>query len=169
MLFCSTGNGGSFRFPHDCVRRLDSGAFNATDDRSSRRDAELVDASNRVPLSTIWFNIPGVLNYGVFGAATSDALKENRAQRLSFVAPPGLKELLVPSYGIVESVEIDGQATGVKKGAPVDGSTFWKLQDKDGAGALADVGLVLTKLELPTRVERVESYVDDNAPGRRAL
>lgn len=134
---------------------LDSGAFNGLTTGLREETPELVDASNRVPLSTIWFNIPGVLNYDVFGAATSDASKENRAQRLSFVAPPGLKELLVPSYGIVESVEIDGQATDVKKKeTPVDGSTFWKLQDKDGADALADVGLVLTKLELPTRVER---------------
>ncbi len=128
----------------------DSGAFNGLATGLREETPALVDASDRVPLSTIWFNLPGVLEYDVLGGTNRRA-----TQRLSFIAPPGLKTLTIPSYGSVESIEINGQVPDFNKNERiVSGSDFWRLTNKKENGALARAPVVVAVLDMAEAIER---------------
>ncbi|MBR4750927.1 MAG: hypothetical protein IK077_04135 [Thermoguttaceae bacterium] len=128
----------------------DSGAFNGLATGLREETPEFVDAANRVPLSTIWFNVPGVLDYDVLGGADRED-----SQRLSFVAPPGLKALTIPCYGIVESIEINGQVSDFNKREKVfAGADYWRLNNKQKDGSPASADVVVTVLNLAVAVER---------------
>ncbi|MBP5620618.1 MAG: hypothetical protein J6X44_01255, partial [Thermoguttaceae bacterium] len=128
----------------------DSGAFNGLATGLREESPEFVDATNRVPLSTIWFNVPGLLDYDVLGGAN-----KGDVQRLSFVAPPGLKTLTIPSYGTVESIEIDGRTPRFNKREKVfAGADYWRLNNKQKDGSPASADVVVTVLDLAKTIER---------------
>ena len=153
---------------------LDSGAFNGLSTGLREETPSIIEGA-RAPLSTIWFNIPGVLNYDLFGVGiesnreTSDASSTNssRSQTLSFTAPPGLKTLQIPSYLPFGSITIDGKVPIFEKTSKlISGESFW-FGSRDGdAQDLNDPGRIgverpvyWTVVTLRDRVDR-ESRVD---------
>ena len=98
---------------------LDNGAFNGLTTGLREETPELVQEP-RVPLSTIWFNAPGVLEYD----PTPNARDLCSA---SFIAPPGLKALDVPSYGRIVDLAIEGANVKTTRSERiVPGDAFWQ-------------------------------------------
>ncbi len=133
----------------------DSGAFNGLSTGLREETPDFLDASTRTPLSTIWFDAPGVLDY--------DALAgEAPVQRLSFVAPPGLKGLAIPSRGVVRSITINGkEAQGKRATTLVAGKDFWQGKrssaenaDFSDASSFSTRAVRWTTLDLSETVDR---------------
>lgn len=106
----------------------DSGAFNGLSSGLREETPDAIDF--RAPLSTIWFNMPGVLEYDLFGVGANSSSEfdgDFATQRFSFIAPPGLKELSIPSYGRVSGFSIDGVDVEVKSTERIiRGRDFWR-------------------------------------------
>ncbi|MBQ9874998.1 MAG: hypothetical protein IJM30_11105 [Thermoguttaceae bacterium] len=148
---------------------LDSGAFNGLSTGLREETPNFIE--DRVPLSTIWFNMPGVLNYDPIASdenaeqgdsddPVSTALKG--AQIVSFVAPPGLKELQIASFGPIWSTTINGETADCEKESKLlAGRAFWKgdretfLTEIDREfGSGVDEPVFWTTIRLKNAVER---------------
>ena len=106
----------------------DNGAWN---DEAANRAA--TEAGKRTPLSTVWFDRPGVLDFDVFGTAT-----ERPTYWFRFVAPPGWNGASIPLRGSLKSVVVDGQpvdaASFERKSIDVAGKDFWRGKRSDAKG-----------------------------------
>ena len=98
----------------------DNGAWN---DEAANRAATV--AGKRTPLSTVWFDRPGVLDFDVFGTAP-----ERPTYWFRFVAPPGWNGASIPLRGTLKSVVVDGKpvdpASFERKSIGVAGKDFWR-------------------------------------------
>lgn len=95
----------------------DNGAWN--DEAANRAAAE---AGKRTPLSTVWFDRPGVLDFDVFGTTP-----ERPTYWFRFVAPPGWNGASIPLRGSLKSVVVDGKpASFEQKSTVVAGKDFWR-------------------------------------------
>ena len=98
----------------------DNGAWN---DEAANRAATV--AGKRTPLSTVWFDRPGVLDFDVFGTAA-----ERPTYWFRFVAPPGWSGASIPLRGTLKSVVVDGKAVDSasfeRKSIGVAGKDFWR-------------------------------------------
>ncbi|MBR4975907.1 MAG: hypothetical protein IKY61_02550, partial [Thermoguttaceae bacterium] len=98
----------------------DAGAWN---DEAANRAA--TEAGKRTPLSTVWFDRPGVLDFDVFGTAP-----ERPPYWFRFVAPPGWNGASIPLRGSLKSVVVDGNpvdlASFERKSIDVAGKDFWR-------------------------------------------
>lgn len=104
-----------------CVENgTDNGAWN---DEAANRAA--TEAGKRTPLSTVWFDRPGVLDFDVFGTAP-----KRPTYWFRFVAPPGWSGASIPMRGRLKSVVVDGKAANVeRKSVDVAGKDFWRGQE----------------------------------------
>ncbi|MBQ9801034.1 MAG: hypothetical protein IJO40_14015 [Thermoguttaceae bacterium] len=106
----------------------DNGAWN---DEAANRAA--TEAGKRTPLSTVWFDRPGVLDFDVFGTAP-----ERPTYWFRFVAPPGWNGASIPLRGSLKSVVVDGQpvdaASFERKSIDVAGKDFWRGKRSDAKG-----------------------------------
>ncbi len=131
---------------------LDNGAFNGMATGLREETPAMLDPATRTPLATIWFDMPGVLEY--------ELLPNVSEQRLSFVAPAGLKALNIPAYADVVETLVDGKTVKAKLAKTVvSGADFWqgkRVSDAldAGAGALRDAPVVWTTIELENKLER---------------
>ncbi|MGI6400768.1 MAG: glycosyl hydrolase [Thermoguttaceae bacterium] len=97
---------------------LDSGAFNGMSTGLREETPDFIAApERRTPLSTVWFDTPGVLDYDVYGGEGASV------ESLSFVAPPGLKKLTIPTYGSFVSFENPSQT---KRTVEVESEIGWE-------------------------------------------
>ena len=105
----------------------DAGAFNGLATGEREEVPEFVRGP-RTPLSTIWFDTPGVLDYDLFGAGS-------RRATLSFVAPPGLSAFEIPTYGELREVLIDGKNVECEYSSRrISGTNYWQgARTVDGA------------------------------------
>ncbi|MBQ6826687.1 MAG: hypothetical protein IJO46_01630, partial [Thermoguttaceae bacterium] len=95
----------------------DNGAWN---NEATNRAA--TEAGKRTPLSTVWFDRPGVLDFDVFGTAP-----ERPTYWFRFVAPPGWNGASIPLRGSLKSVVVDGKpASFERKSIVVAGKDFWR-------------------------------------------
>ncbi len=98
----------------------DNGAWN---NEAANRAA--TEAGKRTPLSTVWFDRPGVLDFDVFGTTA-----ERPTYWFRFVAPPGWNGASIPLRGSLKSVVVDGQpldsASFERKSIGVAGKDFWR-------------------------------------------
>ncbi|MBR4835121.1 MAG: hypothetical protein IKU86_12440 [Thermoguttaceae bacterium] len=97
----------------------DNGAWN---DEAANRAATV--AGKRTPLSTVWFDRPGVLDFDVFGTTARPTYW------FRFVAPPGWNGASIPLRGALKSVVVDGKpvdpASCERKSVGVAGKDFWR-------------------------------------------
>lgn len=110
----------------------DGGAAN---DEAANRAA--TEAGRRTPLSTVWFDRPGVLDFDVFGTAP-----ERPTFWFRFVAPPGWKGASIPARGALKSVVVDGKPANCKRtSSEISGKDFWsgKRSAANGDAAANDV------------------------------
>lgn len=158
----------------------DMGAFNGLMTGLREETPETLDPEKRVPLSTIWFNTPGVLNFDP--VADMEPCADKRGASASFIAPPGLKSLNVPSYGRIAALLVDGKETAVEKTEQlVSGQDFWQgkrtgakisgtIVDRGANGAFCDSDVVWTTITLPETLERearITLVVSQVTDGRR--
>ena len=148
----------------------DSGAYNglSTGLREETPDFAPQEVV-RTPLSTVWFDLPNVLPYDVYGADSD----RGQTTRLSFVAPPGLKKLSVPSYGKVVAVSVDGASAEVARTERViAGDLFWRGERGGAEPTPASVkpNVYWTELELAEPVERESTVtLELETPARLGL
>ena len=106
---------------------LDHGAYNGMTTGLREETPDFVAVpEKRTPLSTVWFDVPGVLDYDVYGGA------DRTPRRLSFVAPPGLSKLTITTRGTFNGIYADGQkleARVEEKETP--GWEYWRGLSKD--------------------------------------
>lgn len=126
----------------------DSGAYNglSTGLRNEKFEGFEYEPT---PLSTVWFDLPGVLDYDVYG--TED--REN-ITRLRFTAPPGLSGMTIPTYGELKNVTVDGREVSFARDTKlIAGKDFWRgKRDVATATSAPSCGAFSDR---PTRIETV--------------
>ncbi|MBP3558430.1 MAG: hypothetical protein J6K20_12125 [Thermoguttaceae bacterium] len=128
----------------------DNGAWN---DEAANRAA--TDAGKRTPLSTVWFDRPGVLDFDVFGTAA-----ERPTYWFRFVAPPGWNGASIPLRGSLKSVVVDGKpvdlASFEQKSTNVAGKDFWRGKRSASEGDAASSGVFAAFSERTIRWETLQ-------------
>ena len=127
----------------------DNGAWN---DEAANRAATV--AGKRTPLSTVWFDRPGVLDFDVFGTA------ERPTYWFRFVAPPGWNGASIPLRGTLKSVVVDGKPVDPtrfeRKSIGVAGKDFWRGKRSASEGDAAANDLFAAFSERPVRWETLK-------------
>lgn len=128
----------------------DNGAWN---DEAANRAA--TEAGKRTPLSTVWFDRPGVLDFDVFGTAA-----ERPTYWFRFVAPPGWNGASIPLRGSLKSVVVDGKTvdpTGFERESiDVAGKDFWRGKRSASEGDPASNGVFAAFSERSIRWETLK-------------
>ncbi|MBQ6829240.1 MAG: hypothetical protein IJO46_14620, partial [Thermoguttaceae bacterium] len=128
----------------------DAGAWN---DEAANRAATV--AGKRTPLSTVWFDRPGVLDFDVFGTAA-----ERPTYWFRFVAPPGWNGASIPLRGSLKSVVVDGKAVDSasfeRKSIDVAGKDFWRGKRSALEGDAASNGVFAAFSERSIRWETLK-------------
>lgn len=128
----------------------DNGAWN---DEAANRAATV--AGKRTPLSTVWFDRPGVLDFDVFGTAP-----ERPTYWFRFVAPPGWNGASIPLRGSLKSVVVDGKpvdsASFERKSNGVAGKDFWRGKRSASEGDAASNGVFAAFSERAIRWETLK-------------
>ncbi|MBQ8363738.1 MAG: hypothetical protein IJX36_07410, partial [Thermoguttaceae bacterium] len=128
----------------------DNGAWN---DEAANRAATV--AGKRTPLSTVWFDRPGVLDFDVFGTAP-----ERPTYWFRFVAPPGWNGASIPLRGSLKSVVVDGKpvdpAGFERKSNDVAGKDFWRGKRSASEDDAASSGVFAAFSERAIRWETLQ-------------
>ena len=133
----------------------DSGAYNGLSSGLRNEKLECFDYEP-TPISTVWFDVPGVIDYNVFGL-----LLLLPTARLHFTAPPGLTGMTIPTYGVLESMKVDGREVSFKRDSKeIAGKDFWRgrrdvVTDavSDG-GAISDRSVCMVTIHFDEPIER---------------
>ncbi|MDO5308206.1 MAG: glycosyl hydrolase [Planctomycetia bacterium] len=142
----------------------DSGAFNGLSTGLNSETPDFV-SSPRTALSTIWFDVPGVLDFQARGS-------QPRREALKFLCAPGVASLEIPCYGRVEKVCVNGQEVeATRETRVIDGKDFYAWDSvrtgvpaqNDGANEQPPIGATLAQRPVTMEFVRFQEPIREAA------